>query len=83
MLRMSNQDQPSNSDYPYDLIDGAVGIGVEKTIELEKLKSRILDDTITIEERLEAYEDLFDSEVGDTSLVRARNIEREFALRQI
>ena len=36
-----------------------------------------------LEERLEAFEDLFDSEVGDTNLVRARNIEREFGLRQL
>jgi threonine synthase len=33
--------------------------------------------------RLEAYEDIIDSEVGDTTLSRARNIERETGLRQI
>jgi threonine synthase len=38
---------------------------------------------LPLEERLEAYEDISDSEVGDTSLVRARNIEREVGLRQI
>jgi threonine synthase len=32
---------------------------------------------------LEAYEDIVDSEVGDTTLSRARNIEREVGLRQI
>lgn len=37
----------------------------------------------TLEERLEAYEDLVDSEVGDTSLSRARHLERETGLRQI
>lgn len=37
----------------------------------------------TVEERLEAYEDLVDSEVGDTSLSRARHLERETGLRQI
>jgi threonine synthase len=36
-----------------------------------------------LEERLEAYEDIIDSEVGDTNLARARNIEREVGLRQI
>ncbi len=36
-----------------------------------------------LEERLEAFEDVSDSEVGDTSLVRARNVEREFGLRQL
>jgi threonine synthase len=33
--------------------------------------------------RLEAFEDIVDSEIGDTVLARARNIEREFGLRQI
>ena len=80
---INNQDQQQNSNYPYSLIDGAAGIGVETTSELQKLKKRILDETIHIDDRIEAYEDIIDSEVGDTSLVRARNTEREFSLRQI
>jgi threonine synthase len=36
-----------------------------------------------LDHRLEAYEDIIDSEVGDTSLVRARNVERQVGLRQI
>ena len=36
-----------------------------------------------LDERLEAFDDIFDSEVGDTSLVRARNIERDSELRQL
>jgi threonine synthase len=36
-----------------------------------------------MEERLEAYEDIIDSEIGDTTLSRARNIERAVGLRQI
>ena len=79
----NNQDQQPNSNYPYSLIHGATGIGVESTSELEKLKKRILDETVHIDDRIEAYEDIIDSEVGDTSLVRARNTEREFLLRQI
>jgi len=35
------------------------------------------------EERRESFEDIFDSEIGDTNLVRAGNIEREVGLRQI
>lgn len=37
----------------------------------------------TLEERLEAFEDIIDSEIGDTSLVRARNVERDTGLRQL
>lgn len=33
--------------------------------------------------RLDAYEDFIDSEVGDTQLVRARNVERETGIRQL
>ncbi len=33
--------------------------------------------------RLEAFESIFESEIGDTSLTRARNSERELGLRQI
>ncbi len=36
-----------------------------------------------VDERLEAFENIIDSEIGDTSLVRARNLEREVAKRQI
>lgn len=37
----------------------------------------------SLETRLQAYEDIVDSEVGDTPLVRARNIEREIGVRQL
>jgi threonine synthase len=36
-----------------------------------------------LEDRLEAYENIIDSEIGDTQLSRARNIERETGLRQL
>ncbi len=36
-----------------------------------------------LEERLEAFEDIIDSEVGDTSETRARHLERETGLRQL
>ncbi len=80
---MNENEQQINTDFPYNLLDGAQGVGVETTSELEKLKKRILDDSINIDDRIEAYEDIMDSEVGDTTLVRARNTEREFSLRQI
>jgi threonine synthase len=51
--------------------------------ELEDQRAIAADPQRSIEERLEAFEDIFDSEVGDTSLVRARNVERDSGLRQI
>jgi threonine synthase len=51
--------------------------------ELGDQRAIAADSRRTLEERLEAFEDIFDSEVGDTSLVRARNVERDSGLRQI
>jgi threonine synthase len=67
----------------YNLMDGATGEGLKVIRELEEQRKISADSGMPMDERLEAYEDIFDSEVGDTSLVRARNIERELGLRQI
>lgn len=68
---------------PVELLDGASGAFVEISSALEIQRKIAADKTLSLEERLEAYEDIFESEVGDTTLVRARNIEREVGLRQI
>jgi threonine synthase len=73
----------SDTDSPYDLMDGASGQAVEISEEIERQRKIAVDKTSPLEKRLEAYEDIIDSEVGDTSLWRARNIEREVGLRQI
>jgi threonine synthase len=41
------------------------------------------DRSLPLEQRLEAFEDIVDSEVGDTQLIRARNIERQLGWRQL
>ena len=41
------------------------------------------DPKYPLERRLEAFEDLIDSEVGDTAFSRARNLEREYGFRQL
>ncbi|MGD9237652.1 MAG: hypothetical protein PVF09_13300, partial [Desulfobacterales bacterium] len=68
---------------PYDLIDGATGEGLKVIRELDEQRKISADANMELDDRLEVYEDIFDSQVGDTSLVRARNIEREVGLRQI
>ena len=85
---MDNQINPDeyrsgDESKPYNLIDGATGEGLQVIRELEELRKISADSSIALSERLEVYEDIFDSEVGDTSLVRARNIERQVGLRQI
>ena len=71
------------SDRPFDLIDGATGAISDITIDMESQRRIAADTAAPLEDRLEAYEDIIDSEVGDTSMVRARNIEREVGIRQI
>jgi len=66
-----------------DLIDGASGEVQELSRELQQQKELILDKSSSLDERLEVYEDIIDSQVGDTTLMRARNIEREVGLRQL
>ncbi|MEJ2506399.1 MAG: hypothetical protein P8Y81_09080, partial [Ignavibacteriaceae bacterium] len=78
-----HQQNINYSDKPYDLIDGAVGAGFDINLEVEKLRQVIQDKSYSLEDRLEAFEDVIDSEVGDTNLVRARNIEREIGFRQL
>ncbi len=43
----------------------------------------VTDKDLELVDRLEAYEDIFNIEVGDTSLSRARNIERETGIKQL
>ena len=51
--------------------------------ELNQQYQRLLDKGTSLEDRLEAFEFISDSEVGDTPLIRARNVERELGIRQI
>jgi threonine synthase len=41
------------------------------------------DPDASLQERLEAFDDILESEVGDTSLTRGRHLERETGLRQL
>jgi threonine synthase len=66
-----------------ELLDGARGEAKAIIGELDEQSKIASDKALSTEERLEAYEDMIDSQVGDTSLSRARNIEREVSLRQI
>ena len=65
------------------LLDGATPNSPILPPEMERERTIASDTSFSLEERLAAYEDIIDSEVGDTSLTRARNIEREMGLRQL
>ncbi|MGD2272285.1 MAG: pyridoxal-phosphate dependent enzyme [Desulfobacterales bacterium] len=72
-----------DSERPRNIMDGANGEVFEVFREVDDLRKIAGNDAQPLDVRLEAYEDIIDSEVGDTSLVRARNIEREVGIRQI
>jgi len=65
------------------LLDGADPRQTTSESEIEAVKRICSDRSRPLQERLEAFEDIYESEVGDTILSRARNIEREVGLRQI
>jgi threonine synthase len=65
------------------LLDDASSQILPLASELETQKRIAGNPDLPLDERLEAYEDIFDSEIGDTPLTRARNIEREVGFRQI
>lgn len=68
----------------YDLVDGATANNLEEiTLDLQDLSKIVLNTSLDLQERLDAYEDIIDSEVGDTNIIRVRNMEREIGLRQI
>ena len=65
------------------LLDGATAELETVVHEIEDQRKLAADVDRPLGLRLEAFEDIIDSEVGDTQLVRARNIERQCGLRQI
>ncbi|MEJ2536424.1 MAG: hypothetical protein P8048_05145, partial [Calditrichia bacterium] len=72
-----------NGEKLFDLLDGASPEVPGILTGVEEQKQVAADRNRALWERLEAFEDVFESEVGDTHLARARNIEREVGFRQI
>jgi threonine synthase len=68
---------------PFNLLDGAAGEFQQIQQDVNQQHEITADPSRPLAERLEAYEDIIDSEIGDTAFMRARNIERETGLRQI
>ncbi|MFO7965473.1 MAG: pyridoxal-phosphate dependent enzyme [Desulfobacterales bacterium] len=72
-----------DEDQPYRLLDGATGEALAVYREMAHLRKIAGDPAVSLETRLDAFEDILDSEIGDTSLIRGRNIEREIGIRQV
>ncbi len=43
----------------------------------------VKDPSLSVVDRIESFEDIMSLEIGDTSLKRARNLERELNIRQL
>lgn len=65
------------------LLDTASPSGLEEPESIASSARVAADEHRALDERVEAYEDIIDGEVGDTDMVRARNLERGVGLRQI
>ena len=66
-----------------NLLDGVTSPVITETSEVRTLSEIVKNQSLGLVERIEAFEDIIDLEVGDTNLTRARNIERDYDLRQL
>ncbi len=66
-----------------ELVDNASGQLKSVLESLTGLRDEVLDSSRSLEERLESYQDIIASEVGDTILSRMRNLERNAGLKQL
>ncbi|MBN2322779.1 MAG: pyridoxal-phosphate dependent enzyme [Spirochaetes bacterium] len=66
-----------------NLLDGAQADTSELLLDTEGQKRIAASSAYPLEQRLEAFENIVESQVGDTGMNRARNIEREVGLHQL
>lgn len=66
-----------------NILDGVKSAEIKLTKEVKNLSEMVTDTSLSIVDRIESFEDIMSLEIGDTSLNRARNLEREFNIRQL
>jgi len=66
-----------------NILDGVRSAEIKITREVGNLSEMVKDSNLSIVDRIESFEDIMSLEIGDTSLNRARNLEREFNIRQL
>lgn len=69
--------------FALNILDGVKSAEIKVSKELARVSSLVQDPELSLVDRLESFEDIVSLEVGDTSLNRARFLEREFDLRQL
>lgn len=66
-----------------NLLDGVKSPMIKDTTEVKMLSAIVKNQSLGLVERIEAFEDIINLEVGDTNLTRARTFERDYDLRQL
>ncbi|MEW2920123.1 pyridoxal-phosphate dependent enzyme [Muricauda sp. ANG21] len=66
-----------------NLFDGVKTAELKVSSETKELSAFIKDKNKSLVDRLESFEDIINIEVGDTSMTRAKSLEREFDIRQL
>jgi threonine synthase len=66
-----------------NILDGVKSADIKITKEVSHLSQMVKDKNMSMVDRIESFEDIISLEIGDTSLNRARHIEREFDFRQM
>jgi threonine synthase len=66
-----------------NLLDGVKSADIKITKEVANLSDLVKDKTLSLVDRIESFEEIISMEIGDTSLNRARNLERELDIRQL
>jgi len=66
-----------------NLLDGVKSVEIKIAKETENLSNLVKDKGLSMVDRIECFEDIISMEIGDTSLNRARNLERELDIRQL
>lgn len=66
-----------------NILDGVKSADIKITKEVKSLSEMVKDSGLSNVDRIESFEDIMSLEIGDTSLKRARNLERELNIRQL
>ena len=66
-----------------NILDNVKSANIKITKEVQYLSDMVKDPNLSMIDRVESYEDIMSIEIGDTSLNRARRLEREFNIRQL
>ncbi len=66
-----------------NLLNGVKSAEIRVTKEVQALSDLVKNKELSLVDRVESFEDIISLEVGDTSLNRARNLERAMNLRQL